>query len=131
MAEGIMAHQFDMYLGAWNGSFVTEDYKQVWHSSSYSNGGSNYVGYGTPASDALIDSIRVTLDATKRIAMEKRLQKMVYDDQPYVFLFSAVRKVVVHKRFANGDIYYEKPGLFLSHLKAMSPGRMAQMTTIN
>ncbi len=130
LSEIVAAHKFDLYLGAWQGSFVTEDYKQIWHSSSYLNGGSNYVGYGTPASDALVDSIRVTLDATKRIAMEKRLQKMVYDDQPYVFLFSTVRKVVIHKRFGNGDIYYEKPGLFLSNLRLMSPGRMAQMTTI-
>jgi peptide/nickel transport system substrate-binding protein len=131
LIENLKAHQFDLYLGSWQGSFTIEDYKQIWHSSSYSNGGSNFVGYGTAASDALIDSLRFTLDVAKRVPMEKRLQRMIYDDQPYVFLFSSVRKVVVHKRFDNGDIYYEKPGLHLSNLRAMSPGRMAKMTTIN
>ncbi|MDQ3109932.1 MAG: ABC transporter substrate-binding protein [Bacteroidota bacterium] len=131
MSGILRAHQFDLYLGSWSGTFVTEDYKQIWHSSSYSNGGSNYNGYGTTASDALIDSIRYTLDVSKRIAMEKRLQQMVYDDQPYVFLFSSVRKVVIHKRFDNGDIYFEKPGTYLGNLRPMSPGRMATMTTIN
>jgi ABC-type transport system substrate-binding protein len=131
MAENVKAHKFDLYLGSWQGSFVTEDYKQIWHSSSYANGGSNYNGYGTAVSDALIDSIRYTLDVPKRIAMEKRLQRIVYDDQPYVFLFSSVRKVVVHKRFDNGDIYFEKPGLFLSSLRLMSPGKMAKKATVN
>jgi peptide/nickel transport system substrate-binding protein len=131
LAQESAAHKFDMYLGSWQGTFVTEDYKQIWHTSSYFNGGSNNNGYGTPASDALIDSIRYTLDVPKRIAMEKRLQRMVYDDQPYVFLFSAVRKVVIHKRFDNGDFYFEKPGMYLGNLRAMSPGRMAAMTTIN
>jgi peptide/nickel transport system substrate-binding protein len=131
MIETIKAHQFDLYLGSWQGTFVTEDYKQIWHSSSYSNGGSNFNGYGSAASDALIDSIRVTIDPSKRIPMEKRLQKLVYDDQPYVFLFSSVRKVVIHKRLDNGDIYYEKPGVHLSNLRPMSPGKMAKMTTIN
>lgn len=131
MNEAVKAHQFDLYLGAWQQSFLAEDYKQIWHSTSYSNGGSNYAGYGNPAADALIDSIRIAIDPVKRVALEKRLQKIVYDDQPYVFLFSSVRKVVIHKRFDNGDIYYEKPGVHLSSLRAMSPGKMAKMTTIN
>ncbi|CAN5413512.1 hypothetical protein BH09BAC5_BH09BAC5_21590 [soil metagenome] len=131
LTEAVTAHKFDLYLGAWQNSFATEDYKQIWHTSSYTNGGSNIVGFGNAASDALIDSIRVTLDPQKRIPMEKRLQQIVYDEQPYVFLFSSVRKIVVHKRFDNGDIYFEKPGLFLSNLRLMSPGNMSKMTPIN
>lgn len=130
LTETVIAHNFDLFLGAWQSSFVTDDYKQLWGTSSQ-NGGSNIVGFGNAASDALIDSIRVTLDPAKRIPMEKRLQKMIYDDQPYVFLFSSLRKVVVHRRFDNANMYYEKPGLFLSNLRLMSPGKMATMTTIN
>jgi peptide/nickel transport system substrate-binding protein len=131
LVETITAHNFDLYLGAWQGTFATDDYKQLWHTQSYANGGSNFCGFGNAASDAVIDSIRVTLDASKRIPMEKRLQRMVYDDQPYVFLFSSLRKVVVHKRFDNGDFYFERPGMYLSNLRLMSPGNMAKMTTLN
>jgi hypothetical protein len=42
-----------------------------------------------------------------------------------------VRKLVVHKRFDNGDFYFERPGMFLSNLRLMSPGHMATMTTPN
>lgn len=131
LQQTVTAHQFDLYLGAWQSTFLPEDYKQIWHTSSYSNGGSNFCGFGNAASDALIDSIRVTLDASKRIPMEKRLQKIIYDDQPYVFMFSTLRKVVVHRRFDHGDIYFEKPGLYLSNLRAMAPGKLSEMTTIN
>ncbi len=131
LTETMIAHKFDLVLGAWQSSFATEDYKQIWHTSSYNSGGSNFCGFGNSASDALIDSIRVTLDASIRLPMEKRLQKIVYDEQPYVFLFSSLRKVAVHKRFDNGNIYFEKPGLYFSNLRAMSPGNMAKMTTVN
>jgi peptide/nickel transport system substrate-binding protein len=131
LTEMILTHKFDLYMGAWQSSYLAEDYKQIWGTSSHVNRGDNVVGFGNSASDALIDSIRVTLDPAIRTPMEKRLQKMVYDDQPYVFLFSSVRKLVVHKRFDNGDFYFERPGMFLSNLRLMAPGHMATMTTPN
>lgn len=110
-------HDFDMALAAWNGSFYRDDYKQIWHSDSWNNKGSNFVGFGTPESDKLIDQIRSTTNDSARIELEKRLQEIVYDEQPYVFLFSNVAKVVIHRRFDNNDMYYEKPGIWLSNLK--------------
>jgi peptide/nickel transport system substrate-binding protein len=118
--ETVQKHEFDMYFGGWGGTFFYEDYKQVWHSSSW-NGGNNYVGYGTAASDALIDSIRVTLDDNQRIAMEKRLQKMIYDDQPYVFVFTNPFKGAIHRRFENATFYPERPNIYLGNLKLI-PG---------
>ncbi len=131
MAEVLGQHKFDMYLGAWAGPYVAEDYKQIWHSTSWGNNGSNFVGFGTAESDRLIDSLRITIDDAKRLPMEKRLQKIVYDEQPYVFLFSTPRKVVVHKRFDNADFYFERPGMLLSNLRLMSPGNMAKIAPIN
>jgi peptide/nickel transport system substrate-binding protein len=115
----VQQHNFDMYIGAWAGTVIADDYKQIWHSSSYP-GGSNFVGFGNEKSDALIDSIRTTPNNAKRIPMEKRLQEIVYDEQPYIFLFSIPRKVVIHKRFANDDMYFEKPGVLLNNLKLIA-----------
>lgn len=129
--ETLSNHDFDMYMAAFSSPFVAEDYKQVWHSSSWSNNGSNFVGFGTPQTDALIDSIRVTLDDAARIPMEKRLQALVYEEQPWIFMFQTPRKIAIHKRFDHPDMYFEKPGVFLSNLRAMSPGAMAKPTVIN
>ncbi len=123
--EQVQLHKFDMYFGAWSAAFVPEDYKQIWHTSSWEDG-SNYVGFGTSASDALIDSIRVTMEDSLRIPMEKRLQHIVYDEQPYIFLFMVPTKIAIHKRFDNADMYYEKPGVYLSHLRLLSAGTMAK-----
>ena len=117
-------HDYDMMFGAWSGSSQPEDYKQLWHSSSWENGGSNYVGYSNPKADALIDKIRIETNDSLRIPMEKELQKIIYDDQPYVFMYVTPRKVVIHKRFGNAYMFWDKPGVCLSVLKLLSPTTM-------
>lgn len=121
--------QFDMCMGSWAGSSGPEDYKQIWHSSSWENKGSNFVGFGTPESDALIEKIRVTMEDSLRIPMEKELQKIIYDEQPYVFLYSVPSKTAIHKRFDHADMYFDKPGVYLSNLRAMTAGTMATTVT--
>jgi peptide/nickel transport system substrate-binding protein len=117
-------HDYDMMFSAWSGSSQTEDYKQLWHSSSWENGGSNYVGYSNPKADALIDKIRIETVDSIRIPMEKELQKIIYDDQPYVFMYLTPRKVVIHKRFGNAYMFWDKPGVCLSVLKLLSASTM-------
>jgi len=54
------------------------------------------------------------------MAMSKRLQRMIYDEQPYVFLYSSLRRNVVHKRFGQVELYAERPGVLLNTLKILS-----------
>lgn len=113
-------HDFDMIIAVWGQVALPEDFTQLWHTSSWENGGSNYPGFGNAASDALIDSIKVTLDDAKRAPMVKRFQQMVYDEQPMIFLFSSLRRNVIHKRFGNVEMYFERPGILLNNLKLLS-----------
>lgn len=117
--------QFDMVFWSWGGSSGPEDYKQIWSSSSWANKGSNFTGFGTPESDALIEKIRVTIEDSARIPMEKKLQEIVYDEQPYIFLYSIPTKIAIHKRLDHPDMYYDKPGVYLSNLRPMTAGTMA------
>lgn len=117
--EKAQKHDFDAMLGAWSGSCFPDDFTQTWHSSSWSNQGSNYTGFGNAASDALIDSLKVTLNEATRIPMVKRLQAIIYEEQPYVFLYSAQRKNVIHKRFANANMFFERPGVMLNNLQVI------------
>jgi len=113
------SHNFDAMLGVWGGSSLPEDFTQLWHTSSWTSNGSNYSGFGNASSDALIDSIKYMVDDAKRGPLVKRFQKMVYDEQPYVFLKTSMLKIAVHKRFGNADIYYERPGLLFNNLKLL------------
>jgi ABC-type transport system substrate-binding protein len=109
-------HDFDAMFGVWGGSGGYSDPVQLWHTSSWVNKGSNFVGFGDAASDAMIDQCNSTVDPEARMEMERILQKRIYDDQPYVFLYSRVRPTVIHKRFSNRQMYSEKPGLFTNNL---------------
>lgn len=122
LAGKVSQHDFDLYMGAWSGTFIPEDYTQLWHTSSWADGGSNYTGFGNAKTDALIDSIKTTVDDAKRIPMVERLHKEIYDQQPYVMLFSASRKTVVHKRFGNVYMTFERPGVVLNNLKLLPSG---------
>jgi ABC-type transport system substrate-binding protein len=117
--DDAQSHNFDALLGVWGGSSAPEDFTQLWHTSSWISNGSNYTGFGNSVSDALIDSIKYMVDDAKRAPLVKRFQKMVYDDQPYVFLKTSMLKIAVHKRFGNADMYYERPGLLLNNLKLL------------
>lgn len=110
-------HDFDMLMMAFSSSAApAEDFKQVWHSESWLNQGTNYTGFGTRASDALIDSIRSEMHESKRIEMIRRFQKMVYDEQPWIPLNWIYRKIAIHKRWRNANLYYERPGVLLNEL---------------
>jgi peptide/nickel transport system substrate-binding protein len=115
-------HDFDLVLSSWAVSSLPQDFNQVWSTTSWANKGSNITGFGNAGSDALIDSIAVTLDESRRIPMVKRLQKIIYDEQPYVFLYSPDRKVVIHKRFGNVIMTAELPSFIPNNLLLLNTG---------
>lgn len=121
-------HKFDAMLAAWAGSSVPEDFTQIWHTESWASKGSNFTGFGDAKSDALIDSLKYELDMEKRIPMVQELQATIYDEQPYVFLFASTRRNVIHKRFGNADMYFERPGVLLNNLKLLSSSSIAAPT---
>lgn len=115
--SSVTSHEFDMSIGAWQSSATPEDFSQLWSSAAWKGNGLNFTGFGTPQSDALIDSINVSVDEQKRITLSKRFQKLVYDEQPYIFLFTQTRRIIVNKRWDNLEVYTEYPGVLLNTLK--------------
>lgn len=124
-------HKFDAMLAAWAGSSVPEDFTQIWHSESWASKGSNFSGFGNAKSDALIDSMKFTIDPAVRHPMVKELQAMIYEEQPYVFLFAANRRNVIHKRFGNADMYFERPGVLVNNWKLLSGGASSTASASN
>ncbi len=120
--EKCRAHDFDLAMGVWGGYSGADDFSQLWKTEAWEKHGDNYSGFGDANSDALIDSCRFTVDDTKRIPMVKRFQKMVYDEQPYILLNANTRRVVLHKRFGNSNIYLQKPYVALNNLKLLFSG---------
>jgi peptide/nickel transport system substrate-binding protein len=107
--ENLKNHKFDVFFGAWVQAPVPNDHKQIFHSESY-NDGSNYTGFGSAASDALIDSIRIELDENKRAALNKRFQVMLHEESPYIFMYAPTERIAIHKRFTNAEPSMMRPG---------------------
>lgn len=81
--------KFEAVTLAWSGGDVDYDPKQIWHSDSIKNQGSNFVSYSNPKVDKLIDESRVTLDKQARVKKLREVYKMIADDAPYIFWFNS------------------------------------------
>lgn len=119
--ESLRNHDFDLLVSAWQGVAVPEDHEQVWSYKSWVEKGSNFVGFGNKQSDALIDSMRHELNEQKRYAMSSRFQKMIYDEQPYIFLFSSIRRIAIAKKFGNQEMYYDRQAILLNQFQLQGP----------
>ncbi len=91
---------FDLYIGGWAASPVESDPAQIWHTDSYKDG-SNYVGFGTPETDALIDNLRKTVNNAERFELYKKLQQEIHDQVPYIFLVVQKNRVVLSRKYDN------------------------------
>lgn len=127
LSQQVSTHDFDAYMGAWGTNSLPDDLSQLWHTSSYVNQGANFCGFGNDQTDALVDSLNKTLDDDLRAPMLKRLQAIIHDEAPYIMYISASRKNVIHKRFGNQVMTFERPGNMLNHLLLLSGQGMKEM----
>ncbi|MBO72022.1 MAG: hypothetical protein CMD35_00255, partial [Flavobacteriales bacterium] len=74
-------------------------------------------GFGDAFSDSLIREININLDEEKHLAAHHAFQKRLYDEQPYIFLLSPQKTLVIHKRFENAKGYMESPSILINTLK--------------
>ncbi len=108
--ERLRDHLLEAHLGGWiNDPFESDSY-QLYHSSQAKNRGSNYDYYNNPNADKLMEDIRLEFDPTKRMAMEKELQQIMYDDQASLFLWEPLNPSAWLDRFDNVSWNAYRPG---------------------
>ncbi|MEM6271275.1 MAG: ABC transporter substrate-binding protein [Bacteroidota bacterium] len=110
LTEQLKSHNFDMFGAAFNGSPLPKDLKQVWHTDSWVNRGSNYTCFGNAHTDSLIMQIRVTLNPDDRKPLYHEIQEIIQDEQPMIFLMAPEERMIIHKRFANVNTSSIRPG---------------------
>ncbi len=102
---------FDAVIIGWSLGIDPDSYS-IWHSSQYP-AGLNFVKYKNPIIDRLLEQGRTTIDKGKRKAIYQQLQKVIADDQPYIFLWYPKSIAAVSKRV--GGLSKPGPaGLFLN-----------------
>lgn len=79
------------------GPSINDPY-QLWHSDSDQPGGSNRAGFRNADVDEVIAQIRLAEDEDERNRYFFRLQELLYEEQPVIFLYIPVERIIVNKR---------------------------------
>lgn len=109
----VKKRDFDMILLGW-GLGVEPDPTDVWLSTKTKPDEFNIIGYANPRVDELCLAARKAFDRPTRKAMLDELQRILADDQPYLWLYAPDALMAVHKRIqgivpAPAGIGYNQP----------------------
>ena len=86
-----------------------DDFYNRWHSDSDTPTKRNYFSYRDTEADSIIEVIRTITDSNARRDYYLRLQEIVYDDHPVIFLYAPIEKIVVSKNW-KGAATVKRPG---------------------
>ena len=121
LLERAKSHNFDIVTLGWVSSPLESDPKQIWHTDSQSDGGSNYAGFGNAKTDQLIDDLRKEMDAQKRYKLYHQLHQEIHDDVPYIFLLAQKERIAISKKFDNAYASGIRPGYWDSGFQVSQP----------
>ena len=90
---------FDALILGWSMG-IDPDLYQIWHSTQSGPSQLNFVGYQNPEADDLIIKIRREYNRQKQIEYTHRLHRIIYDDQPYTFLYIGKWTALLDRKIA-------------------------------
>ena len=107
----VFPNKFDSVLLGW-GLSPTPDPYMLWHSNNDKKGGFNLVGYHNKKLDKIIELSQSIVDEKKLSTMQKKMFKMITDDNPYLFLYIPNSITAISKKIKNvqpnlGGIWYD------------------------
>lgn len=92
----VVAGDFEMIMQRSAGA-AEVDAHEYWHRSQI-DGGRNYVGFASVEADTLIEQARATIDPDARMDLWRRLHRVLFDQQPQMFLWTTPRLLFVSDR---------------------------------
>jgi len=109
MLNKVKTFDYDAVILGWRMSVTPPDSYQIWHSSQAVPGASNHVFFKNEDADRILEEYRTEFDEQKRIVLYDRLQQILYEEQPYTFLFLQKAITSWDRRFA-GVTWYDHGG---------------------
>ena len=89
---------FEAVLLGWAMSNDPDIY-DIWHSSKTKEGEFNFIGYKNEEVDKLLEAGRREFDVKIRKKYYNRIHEIIYDEQPYLFLYYPDSLPIVNSRF--------------------------------
>ncbi len=96
--EFIDKRRFEAVIIGWGISLDPDQY-DIWYSGKTREKEFNFVSYSNPAVDALLEKGRRTFDIEKRKKAYFRIQEILAEDLPYIFLYVPDATPIVNARF--------------------------------
>ncbi len=109
MLHKLNKKDFDAVVIGWAMGWKDDPF-QIWHSSQADvDDTSNAIGYRSPEVDKLIEQLRVTMNQEKQIEIYRKIHRILYDEQPYTFLFMDLATAGYDSRIENVKFYPIRP----------------------
>ncbi len=111
-----LKHEFQAETAAWGTGTDPDTNWNLWRTEEYKTG-RNYGGYSNPVVDELFVQGRKEFDFEKRKKIYQEIHKILYEDQPYTWIFnspilSAFNQRIRGVQFSPRGIYNFDPSLF-------------------
>ena len=108
--EHLRTGDFDLVPSRLAQTLTLDDPYSKWHSDNIETG-SNVSRYNSPVADELIEKIRVEKNREERNALYRELQYVMQNDQPVIFLYNPMEKIVISKNW-KAKPSKKRPGYF-------------------
>jgi peptide/nickel transport system substrate-binding protein len=99
----VRPRDFDAIILGWRTTPDPDAY-DVWHSSKTGRDELNHVSFANEEVDTLLEQGRRTFDREERRRAYGRIQEILAEEQPYVFLYAPESLPVIHGRFRGVEI---------------------------
>jgi len=109
-SERAHKQEFDAIRFAWATDYLDPDEFQIFHSSQAKPDTSNMVNYKSQEADQLMEQNRLTFEFDERVKRSRKLERIIWDDSPYTFLFSLDELYFYSTKFRNVRFYVIRPG---------------------
>src|SRR4030066_908517 len=96
--EFLDKRRFQVVVLGWSIGLDPDQY-DIWHSSKTKEKEFNFVSYNNPEVDELLEKGRRTFDINERKKSHFRIQEILADELPYLFLYVPDALPIVHARF--------------------------------
>ncbi len=117
--DNLKTRDYDLIPLLLSQDLALDDPYGKWHSDNDDPTKANDVSYNSEKADNLIDNIRSARDDESRNKYYKELQEVMYNDQPVIFLYNPVERIILSNRW-EGKSTLKRPGYLGNTFKAKS-----------
>lgn len=115
LTSRLQAGDFDVYVRTLKGNPFVFNFAPILHSQSIGEG--NLTGYGTPASDRLIEAVAAAESPARKTRLLRKLQARLQADAPLVPLFFLPMRIAAARHLTDLHVTGLKPGFAVAAIR--------------